>query len=110
MEVFCFCYDEKLTTDEDLTGVGEYFVIKEKVIKNLDIFSYNLHNKYDNIICEGQEILINNEYETSEAYFLACVEWGAVDEGLIIIGNKESQSIALHIQDLSQVNEGTPFF
>lgn len=105
-----FCYDEKLRTYEDLTGVGEYFVIKEKVVKNLDIFSYNLHNKYDNIICEGQEILINNEYETSEAYFLACAEWGAVDERLIIIGDKESQSITLHIQDLSQVNEGTPFF
>lgn len=105
-----FCYDEKLRNYEDLTGVGEYFVIKEKVMHDLDVFSYNIQNNYDNIACEGQIILINNENETSEMYFLACAEWGAVDERLFIVGDKESQQIILHIEDLSQVNEGTPFF
>lgn len=105
-----FCYDLRNRINEDLTGVGEFFVIKETVVSNFDSMSYNFDNQYDNVVCEGQEIIINCEYETFGLYFLACSEWGSVDESLIIVDNKRYQNITLHIQDLSQIDEGMPYF
>lgn len=89
---------------EDLTGVGEYFVIEQKESNN--IFSCNLQKEYDNIMCEGQEIEIKCDKETSEINLLACAEWGAVDEVLTIIGDLKFQDISLHVHDITQVEEG----
>ena len=105
-----FCYDLSNRTNEDLTGVGEFFVIKEKVVSSYDTMSCDFYNQYDNVVCEGQEIVINCKYETYELHFLACAEWGAVDESLIIADNKRYQSVTLHIHDLSQIDEGMPYF
>lgn len=99
-----FCLDVNERVNEDLTGVGEYFVVENMLGDAHSMLSIEYSKKFDNVVCRGQEIEVFYKKNTSKLLFLACAEWGAVDEEIVIVGNSEIQYLSIHIHDLSQVN------
>lgn len=88
----CRAFEESISDNSkaDLTGEGTHYLFENikpnSTWKNNDYqFVYNYTSgDNDNMSCEGQKILITNQFEASSISFLECAEYGSFQEKIVI--------------------------
>lgn len=100
-------------SDCDITGTSEYIVIDDAYQNTLfsddeRFFFINTGGEYDNIICDGQIICVEEKKEYHGMCVLACSEWGTnyeVFECMDDMGNSLKKYVCGHnISDLFRLN------
>lgn len=107
------CKSDNIYIENDfpgLTGLGEMILIDDEykkgplVWKNIQ-YSINVEAILDNIVCEGQEIIVENNKVFRGIGVLCCTEFGTNHESLRIIGeDKSEERVYFNSYDIADYN------
>lgn len=92
----------------DLTSAGEYFVLNKVqnhiMYRGIDFLLY-FDKPQDNIVCKGQEIMVNFQNAIRGIALLLCAEWGACEDAVTIVYKDEIYDMfKLIANDISQAD------